>query len=337
MNPAPQLDPEALNELKKGKNLLAFSGGVDSSALFFLLKAASISFDMAIVDYNRRDASKEEVAYAKELAGTHNKELFVRDVTLGDSNFEANARKVRYDFFAELCQKYGYTHLITAHQLNDLTEWFFMQFTKGAGLVELIGMETTRKETAYTLVRPLLSTSRDELLEFLRANGLRYFEDASNSDPSYTRNRFRYAFVNDLIKEHKGGILKSFHYLHKDIKRLYTSPERTTLGRLQLIKRDKESQDIRSIDTVLKEMGYLLSAAQKEEILRTKDCVIGGEIAVAFGDAVIYIAPFIETVIPKAIRETYRLVRAPKKIRGYLYEAGITPDSLQSALKTILN
>ena len=50
------------------KNLLAFSAGVDSSALFFILLEKDIEFDIAIVDYNLRIQSKDEIQYAKQLA-----------------------------------------------------------------------------------------------------------------------------------------------------------------------------------------------------------------------------------------------------------------------------
>ena len=56
--------------IKNQKNLLAFSAGIDSSALFFLLLEQNIPFDIAIVNYNQREQSKEEVSYAKELAIT---------------------------------------------------------------------------------------------------------------------------------------------------------------------------------------------------------------------------------------------------------------------------
>ncbi|MEA1879510.1 MAG: ATP-binding protein, partial [Campylobacterota bacterium] len=50
--------------LNNKKNLLAFSAGIDSSALFFLLLENNIKFDIAIVDYNIRDQSKKEVTHA---------------------------------------------------------------------------------------------------------------------------------------------------------------------------------------------------------------------------------------------------------------------------------
>ena len=66
------LEQNSLKVLKNKKNLLAFSGGVDSTALFFLLQDQKIVFDIAIVNYNLREKAKEEVLYAKELAKKYN-------------------------------------------------------------------------------------------------------------------------------------------------------------------------------------------------------------------------------------------------------------------------
>ena len=54
-------------------NLLAFSAGIDSTALFFLMMEEEILFDIAIVDYNQRLQSKDEVIYATQLAHKYNK------------------------------------------------------------------------------------------------------------------------------------------------------------------------------------------------------------------------------------------------------------------------
>ena len=62
------LKNSSLEKLRGKKNLLAFSAGVDSSALFFILLQNKIKFDIAIVNYNIREQSKEETQYAKELA-----------------------------------------------------------------------------------------------------------------------------------------------------------------------------------------------------------------------------------------------------------------------------
>jgi tRNA(Ile)-lysidine synthase len=71
-----------LEKLQNQNNLLAFSGGVDSTALFFYLLERNIPFDIAIVNYHTREESNKEVKYAKELAEKYNKKIFVKDCLL---------------------------------------------------------------------------------------------------------------------------------------------------------------------------------------------------------------------------------------------------------------
>ena len=65
--------------LENSNNLLAFSSGVDSTALFFILIDSKIDFDIAIVNYNLREESNNELNYAKELAKKFNKKIFIKD------------------------------------------------------------------------------------------------------------------------------------------------------------------------------------------------------------------------------------------------------------------
>ena len=104
------------SRIKNSKNLLAFSGGVDSSALFFLLLNHKIDFDIAIVNYNTREQSKDEIEYALNLAKEYKKEIFIKDVKLeNSSNFEKNARDIRYIFFEQIIKE---TTLDTTFQIN---------------------------------------------------------------------------------------------------------------------------------------------------------------------------------------------------------------------------
>jgi tRNA(Ile)-lysidine synthase len=135
------VEEKILSKLRDKKNLLAFSGGADSTSLFFLLLENKIPFDIAIVDYNIRKQSKSEVAYAKELAKINNLKCHIYNAPKIEKNFEATAREIRYDFFEELIKKEHYTNLLTAHHLGDRLEWFLMQFCKGAGCVEITGMQ----------------------------------------------------------------------------------------------------------------------------------------------------------------------------------------------------
>ena len=87
------LELSSLEILKNKKNLLAFSGGADSTSLFFLLIKHNIKFDIAIVNYNQRAQSIEEVAYAKELASKYNLECHTLLAPAIDKNFESKARE----------------------------------------------------------------------------------------------------------------------------------------------------------------------------------------------------------------------------------------------------
>jgi tRNA(Ile)-lysidine synthase len=195
-----------LFDIKTKKNLLAFSGGVDSSALFFLLQDKKINFDIAIVDYNQRKQSINEIKYATTLAKRYNKKCFISTYPKDLPFSEKNARDFRYNFFKSIIYENSYEALITAHQLNDKLEWFLMQLTKGAGLVELIGLEKKSIKDGYIVYKPLLDFTKDELVEYLEKNSIKYFIDDSNFDQKYKRNYFRHNFSDKLLELYKDGI-----------------------------------------------------------------------------------------------------------------------------------
>ncbi len=320
------LSQKACQALEGRKNLLAFSAGVDSTALFFLLLEAEIPFDMAIVDYRIRAQSKEEVAYAKELAHRHGKILYHDTVVLSESNFEHQARQHRYNFFETIIQEHHYQTLLTAHQLDDRLEWFLMQLSKGAGLVEMLGFDVIERRKNYQLIRPLIESDKASLLAYLDYHDKQYFIDESNSDERYKRNKIRANFSKDFLHTYKNGVRKSFHYLQEDKKALFTHQLLYHDKGLYIIRRS--FSQIRSIDKICKELGYLLSAAQKEEILKQKESVVGGKIVVAFGDEMVFIAPFVQETMEKKFKERCRILGIPAKIRPYLSLMDINPSDL---------
>ena len=320
------LDRDALAQLKTKKNLLAFSAGVDSTALFFLLEEAGIAFDIAIVDYNTRRQSKEEFTYAKQLAKHYHKTLYHDSIHLPASNFEHTARQHRYRFFEAIMIEKNYHNLITAHQLDDRLEWLLMQLSKGAGLVEMLGFDMIEKREAYQIIRPLLHTDKASLESYLRENNRSYFIDESNSDSRYKRNQIRHTFSKQFLEKYKSGILKSFHYLSQDKQSLFQHQVHYHDRELFILKRSQ--WELRSIDKVCKSLGYLLSSAQKEEIAKSSELVIGDKIAISFTKEQIFIAPYTKVVMNKQFKERCRTLKIPAKIRPYLLEANIDPNDL---------
>jgi tRNA(Ile)-lysidine synthase len=316
--------------LKKSKNLLAFSAGIDSSALFFLLLQQNIDFDIAIVNYNLREQAKDEVLYAKELANKFHKTIYIKETTLEGSNFEKRARDIRYAFFDDIIKEHSYDTLLTAHQLNDKLEWFMMQLSNGAGFVELLGLKEHEKRKDYCIFKPLLQITKDELENFLIKNKIKYFIDDSNYDEKYKRNYFRHNFTDKFLDEFKDGIKNSFEYLEKDLDSLgINNKAYIHLQDLELFKTNPDDNvNIRMIDKSLKKRGYLLSKAQRIEILKQKALVVSHNISISINDDFIWIAPISDIVIDKKYKEIYRINKIPKNIRAYIYEKSINIKDL---------
>lgn len=310
------------SEIKNSKNLLAFSAGIDSTALFFLLLNSNISFDIAIVDYNIREQSKEEVAHAKKLAKKFNKKIYIKDIFLENlSNFEKQARDARYNFFEEIIKKNSYDFLITAHQLNDKFEWFLMQLSKGAGLIELLGMSEIEDKEFYKIYRPLLNFSKDELISCLENKNIKYFVDESNIDEKYKRNYFRNSFSNSFLKEFKEGVKSSFNFLHNDLNSLNIDfyPIKK-IEELEIFKNQNDNNlNLRVIDKSLKKRGILISSLQREEIIKQKELTVAHKINIAITETSIFIAPKIKINMPKDFKEKCRVKKLPKNIREYIF------------------
>jgi len=316
--------------IKESKNLLAFSAGIDSCALFFILLEQNIPFDIAIVDYNVREQSKEEISYAKTLAKKYNKQIFIKEVTLENSNFEKQARDIRYSFFEDLITEYKYNTLLTAHQLNDKLEWFMMQLSKGAGLVELIGFNTWEEKPNYKIFKPLLELSKEELEGYLKANKITYFIDQSNYDEKYTRNYFRHNFSDKFLNEFQEGIKNSFKYLDKDLNSLNIQTEPILkIEKLEVFKNTKDDNlNIRIIDINLKKRGILISNASRNEILKQKEIIISHKLAISISNDYIWLCPSLKTIMDKKFKEVCRVKNIPKNIRPYLFQKNINIKNL---------
>ena len=298
-------------------NLLAFSGGVDSTALFFYLLEKKIPFDIAIVNYHTRKNSDLEVEYAKELAKKYNKNIYIKDCFLNKFS-EKSARDCRYKFFEEIILKYKYSTLILAHQLNDRLEWFLMQLSKGAGLKELISMPKEEKRENYTILRPFIDKSKDEILNYLQKNNIKYFIDESNFDKKFKRNFIRDEFSNKFISLYKEGVKRSFEYLEED-KKLLFQEDWINIKELYIIKKTSPKIDIKKIDLIVKKLKKILTKAQRDEIIKQNfSSVIKSSIAIDSNESYIFISPYIKVKLTKEDKEFFRKNKIPPKNRGYI-------------------
>ena len=316
------LEQKTLKYLQDKKNLLAFSGGVDSTALFFLLQDFNINFDIAIVNYSVREQSKDEVEYAKNLAKKYNKECYIHNAKKITNNFEAKAREIRYNFFEEIIDEKNYENLITAHHLGDRFEWMLMQFCKGAGCIELAGMNGLEKKEKYNIVRPLLHLDKSELLAYLDENNTKYFVDESNFDTNIKRNKFRHQHTNPLLDEYLSGIKKSFLYLDSDKETLINKAKINTIDNLSYFKSSDTRSDIYNIDKHIKSLGHIITANERELLKVDNSVILGRKYLVVKHKDFVFITPYETTKepIPKEYKELFRVLKIDSKLRVYLYK-----------------
>lgn len=199
------------------KILVAVSGGVDSMTLLNLM--ATYNIGVAHCNFSLRGGESDaEQALVERTCAEMGVECFVarfdtRGVcaATGESTQMA-ARRLRYDFFDELCRKHSFTKIAIAHHCDDSTETFFINLIRGTGIRGLTGINPA----AGRVVRPLLFTSRDEIEKYALAQALQYLTDSSNLNDDYLRNRLRHDILPRI-----GSMSSSFgHTMGANISRL---------------------------------------------------------------------------------------------------------------------
>ena len=318
------LELSSLDKLRDKKNLLAFSGGVDSTALFFLLLKQNIKFDIAIVNYKQREQAQAEVTYAQELASANKLKCYTLVAPQIDKNFEAKAREVRYDFFEKLIRTHSYDNLLTAHHLGDRFEWMLMQFCKGAGCAEIAGMSKVQHRDFYTLVRPLLHLEKKELYSYLSQNGIKYFEDESNRDEDIKRNSFRHNYSAPLLDKYLSGIKKSFDYIDEDRSTLIPEVKIESIGHFTYFKTLPNTRgNIFIIDKLLKSKQYMLSFKERELLKSETTLIVGRKFIVNQTEDFVLIAPYSredsEIKMSHEFKEECRILKIEPKLRPFFY------------------
>lgn len=202
--------------------LVAVSGGPDSVALLRLLvdlrQELDLHLEVAHLQHGiRGEEAKEDARFTAELADKFSLPFHLKNVNLpeirtaaGRGNLEALARDERYRFFAEVVRDRGLNKVATAHTQDDQAETVLMWFLRGSGLTGLGGMAPVycMKSAGRDLsvIRPLLETSKAELLEYLSETGQSFRLDRTNQDPSLLRNWIRLELL-PKIRERVDGRL----------------------------------------------------------------------------------------------------------------------------------
>jgi tRNA(Ile)-lysidine synthase len=183
--------------------LIAVSGGVDSVVMCELMRQARFKFAIAHCNFRLRGKeSDEDEAFVRHLALAMDVPIHVKsfDTTsyaqANGLSIQMAARDLRYAWFEQLLDEFGYKYVANAHHLDDQAETFFINLLRGTGLSGLHGIMAKQGR----IIRPLLFATRDEIEEFANTEGLQWREDSSNKSKKYLRNRLRHEIIPVLKK-----------------------------------------------------------------------------------------------------------------------------------------
>ena len=178
---------------------VAVSGGSDSLALLYLLhdwqREGGPDVRAATVDHGLRPEAGAEAAEVARICaglGIAHDTLTWRDWD-GAGNLPDRARRARYALLTEWARGHGIADVAVGHTEDDLAETFLMRLARGAGVDGLAAMRDRWSQAGVTLHRPLLALRRENLRDLLRARGVAWVEDPTNSDAAYERARTRAA------------------------------------------------------------------------------------------------------------------------------------------------
>jgi tRNA(Ile)-lysidine synthase len=186
-----------LDRLNKKSYTVAVSGGPDSLALVALTKAYSytkkVKFKYVLVDHNIRKNSAQEAKQVKNLLKKNKINLnIILNKKKIISNIQGQARNTRYEILSKYCKKNKINTLLTAHNLEDQVETFFIRLSRGSGLRGLAAMDSLSKiNNKLSLYRPLLDVKKIFLIKISKISFGKYFKDPSNINLKYLRTKIR--------------------------------------------------------------------------------------------------------------------------------------------------
>lgn len=179
--------------------VVALSGGPDSSALLLALHQSlpDALLGAAHFHHGLRGADADaDAGYCAALCARLPVPLAIalgKVVPAGRSP-QAAARADRYDFLVETAHEWGANCLAVAHTADDQAETVLGRVLRGTSVDGLAGIPPTRTlAPGLTIIRPLLSVSRESVEAFCAENGVTPRQDPTNAGTKYVRSRLRQA------------------------------------------------------------------------------------------------------------------------------------------------
>ncbi len=193
------------NKITPKKIAVAVSGGCDSLALLALLsdfflqkKHEKIVIYAITIDHKMRKNSSSEAKDLKKILNIfptsfklHHRILTIAKNKIPQRNIEAKLREIRYELMINFCKKNKIPIIFLGHHLGDIAENFLIRLFRGSSIEGLASISEVKEIQEIKLIRPLLNFNKQQLKDFLISKKISWFEDESNNDEKFLRNKIR--------------------------------------------------------------------------------------------------------------------------------------------------
>ncbi|MDE7074527.1 MAG: tRNA lysidine(34) synthetase TilS [Odoribacter sp.] len=183
--------------------LIAVSGGADSISLLHAFSQLKLNITVLHCNFALRgEESDQDEQFVKDFCHTHDIKYRIKKFdTAGYArrqgiSIEMAARELRYAWFREIKEKEKMDYIVVAHHADDMTETMLINLCRGTGIRGLCGIKPVNGD----ILRPLLSCSRNDILQYIGQHRLDYRNDSSNDSTNYVRNKIRHQVI-PVLKE----------------------------------------------------------------------------------------------------------------------------------------
>ena len=191
----------------KQKILIAVSCGIDSTVLYDLIHKSQF-FNLKNIfyiffDHQKRVEGKYEIEKFINYYGLNKKNTFIKKLKLGknETSFQSKARTARYHYILKLSKLLGTDEVFLGHHLDDFKESYFLRKIQSSNVLGLSNVFNEKFEK-LNIHRPLVKYSKKQIKAYAGKNKLIWFEDRSNFELDYTRNKVRsYLSSNSKISQ----------------------------------------------------------------------------------------------------------------------------------------
>ena len=201
------------------KILICVSCGIDSTVLNYLINNSRF-FDLKNIfyiffDHQKRVEGKYEIEKFINYYGVNKKNTFIKKLKLGknETSFQNKARTARLQYIIKLSKLLDTDEVFVGHHLDDLKESYFLRKIQSSNALGLSNIFNEKFDN-LNIHRPLVAYTKKQIKVYARKNNLIWFEDRSNFELDYTRNKVRsYLISNPKISKLIEKDLKNYQDL----------------------------------------------------------------------------------------------------------------------------